>query len=97
MTEVEKRSQLGCVGSGNKLQRQKKGPSSLGESKAKVMHLGTKKRGKRKVQVHSREREHTRERRWGGSKGGECTYCNFIIHIFDLFSLFLKKFLQHFL
>ena len=33
-------SQWGCLGSGNKWQRQKKGPWSLGERKAKVRHLG---------------------------------------------------------
>ena len=32
-------SQLGCVDSGNKLQKQKKGPWSLGEGKAKVTPL----------------------------------------------------------
>ena len=32
-------SQLGCTGSGNELWRQKKGPWSLGERKAKVTHL----------------------------------------------------------
>ena len=43
-TEVEEVSQLGCMGSGNKLQKQKKGPGSSGESKAERRHLG-KERG----------------------------------------------------
>ena len=38
-------SQLGCVISGNKLQRQKKGSWSL-ERKAKVMYLGRREEGK---------------------------------------------------
>ena len=33
-------NQLGCVGSGNKSQRQKKGPWSLGVRKAKIKHPG---------------------------------------------------------
>ena len=40
VTEVEEVSQLGCVGSGNKLQWQQRGPPSLGERKAMEMHLG---------------------------------------------------------
>ena len=32
--------QLACIVSGNRLQRRKKGPWSLGESRAVVMHLG---------------------------------------------------------
>ena len=48
-TEVEEVSQLGCMGSGNKIQKQKKGPWSLGENKAKVRHPGRKK-GKGKAQ-----------------------------------------------
>ena len=36
VTEVETVSQLGCVGSGNKLQRQKKGRWSLEKERAKV-------------------------------------------------------------
>ena len=35
-------NQVGCVGSGNKLQRQKEGALSLGESEAKVPLLGQK-------------------------------------------------------
>ena len=47
VTEVVEVSQLGCVGSGDKLQRQEKGPGNLGERKAKVMHGGGgKKRGR---------------------------------------------------
>ena len=38
-------SQLGYICSGNKLQRQKKGPWSLGERKAKVTCLEKEKRG----------------------------------------------------
>ena len=37
---VKEGSQLDCVDSGNKLQRQKKGSWSLGRRKAKRMHLG---------------------------------------------------------
>ena len=33
-------SQLGCGGSGNKVQKEKKGPGSLGEGRAKVALLG---------------------------------------------------------
>lgn len=40
VTEVVERSQLGCIGSGTKLLRQKKGCWSLGERKAKGKHLG---------------------------------------------------------
>ena len=38
-------SQLGCVGSGNKLQRQMKGPWNVGERKQGYIHMG-KERGK---------------------------------------------------
>ena len=40
-------SQLGCIGSGNKLQRQKKSPRNLGERKAEVTHL-EERRGRRR-------------------------------------------------
>ena len=33
-------SKLGCIGSGNKFQKQKKGPWSLGDRKAKVSGQG---------------------------------------------------------
>ena len=59
-------SQLGYMGSNNKLQRQKKGPWSLGERKAKVMCLGEK---------MGRERSrHTPERApLGKKKGRACS------------------------
>ena len=39
VTEGEEVSPLGCVDSGNKLQRQKEGPWSLGGRRAEKMHL----------------------------------------------------------
>ena len=47
-------SQLGCMDSRNKLQRQKKGPWSLRESQAKKMFLGE---GGGEAWACSRERE----------------------------------------
>ena len=41
-------NQLGCVGSGNKLQRERKGPWGLGERKAKLMCLQEGRRGRRR-------------------------------------------------
>ena len=40
VTKAEKMRQLSCVGSGNRLQKQKKGTWSLGERKAKQPFLG---------------------------------------------------------
>ena len=37
------------MGSGNKLQKQKKGPWSLGEGKGKVRHLGRGREGRRRA------------------------------------------------
>ena len=53
---MEEVSRLGCVGLGKKLQRQKKGPWSLGGRKAERMRLGNGQRGK--AQACSRERAH---------------------------------------
>lgn len=39
-TEVEKVSQLDCIGSGDKSQRRKKGPGSLAERKAQLTPRG---------------------------------------------------------
>ena len=50
---MEEVSQLGCVGSGNKLQRQKKGPWSSGKRKAERKYLG---------EVKGERREHAPER-----------------------------------
>ena len=50
-------SQLGCMGSGNKLQGQKKGPWSLGETKEKVKPLGIV-RGKGKERETEQTKEH---------------------------------------
>ena len=49
-------SQVGCVGSGNKLQKQRKGACSLGERKAKGMSLGEEKRGGKGMGVLPRDR-----------------------------------------
>ena len=54
VTEVVQVSQLCCVGSGNKLQKQKKGPWSLG--KARIMCLGGR-RGGPEMWACSREGE----------------------------------------
>lgn len=49
-------SHLGCVGSGDKLQKQKKGPWSLGGGKAEVRCLGMRKGGGKKLWPSRRER-----------------------------------------
>ena len=63
---MEELSQLSCVGSENKLQRQRKGPWSLGMRKTERTCLG-KEDGERYC---SREREsvNTSEERRGGGK-----------------------------
>ena len=58
---MEEVSQLGCVGSGNKLQRQKKSPWSLGEKKAKNTPPGEA----------EKERSGSRPERSGEEGGGE--------------------------
>ena len=58
-------NQLGCVGSGNKLQRERKGPWGLGERKAKLMCLQEGRRGRR------RERRE-RHRHVPGAGGSSC-------------------------
>ena len=71
-------NQLASVDSGNKLQRQKKSPCSLGERKAKETHPGEEEKrlqcapervclrkedgGERSGQARERERERERER-----------------------------------
>ena len=49
-------SQLGCVSSGNNLQRQKKGPWSLGKRKTKKMCLGEGEWGRHGMLQRERER-----------------------------------------
>ena len=61
--EVVEVSQLGCLGSRNQLQKQKKGPWNLGERKAKVTPLGGR-RGRRERCGHIPERERALELRY---------------------------------
>lgn len=60
---MEEASQLGCLGSGNKLQRHKKDPGSLGKRKTERMHLGEER--EKGMGVPGREREHERMRMLG--------------------------------
>ena len=93
---MEEVSQLGCMDSGNKLQRQKKGTRNLGESKQGcLVYLPGGRRG-RKDQVcfreiacwgkeggeerHDRERE--RERGWGRERDQESCAGSSILRVF---------------
>ena len=72
---MEEMSQLGFVGSGNKLQRPKRGPWSLGNTKAERMCLrgGNWDRGKARGRGGAAERQ---SRPWGSREWEKMWACS---------------------